>query len=103
AGPLPPGLDLAAYRIVQEALTNVTRHANARSATVRITQDDGVLTVEVVDDGRGGPTHSNAHGAGSGISGMRERAAALGGHLDAGPGPGGGFAVRARLPLEAPS
>jgi signal transduction histidine kinase len=102
-GPLPPGLDLAAYRIVQEALTNVTRHANARSATVRVTQDDGVLTVEVVDDGRGGPTHSSVHGAGTGIAGMRERAAALGGFLEAEPRPGGGFAVRAELPLEPPS
>jgi signal transduction histidine kinase len=98
--PLPPGLDLAAYRIVQEALTNVTRHANARSATVRITEDDRVLTVEVVDDGRGGSTLASTPGAGTGISGMRERAAALGGHLDAGPRPGGGFAVRAELPLE---
>jgi len=100
AEPLPSGLDLAAYRIVQEALTNVTRHANAQSATVRISQDDGGLIVEVVDDGRGGPTHASAPGAGTGISGMRERAAALGGELDAGARPDGGFAVRARLPLD---
>ena len=100
---LPPGVDLAAYRIVQEALTNIARHANARSATLRIGQDDGVLTVEVVDDGRGGASPLHTPGSGTGIAGMRERAAAIGGHLDAGPRPGGGFAVRARLPLEASS
>jgi signal transduction histidine kinase len=99
AGPLPAGVDLAAYRIVQEALTNVTRHAGARSASVSIGQEDDTLTVEVTDDGRGGPTFATGAGSGSGIAGMRERAAALGGHLDAGPTPGGGFAVRARLPL----
>jgi signal transduction histidine kinase len=100
ARPLPPGLDLAAYRIVQEALTNVTRHAHASSVTVRITEHEHVLTVEVVDDGRGGSSHATIPGAGPGISGMRERVAALGGHLDAGPRPEGGFAVRAELPLE---
>jgi len=99
--PLPPGVDLAAYRIVQEALTNVTRHAGARSASVRIGHDDGALTVEVTDDGRGEPTYAGTQGSGSGIAGMRERAAALGGQLDAGPRTGGGFAVTASLPLEA--
>jgi signal transduction histidine kinase len=90
---LPKPVDLAAYRIVQEALTNVRRHAHARTTTVRI-RDGEQLTIEVLDDGRGGPA-----GDGNGIVGMRERAVALGGTLDAGPRPGGGFGVRASLPL----
>lgn len=92
-GPLPPAVELAAFRIIQEALTNVTRHARARSATVRVACDDGVA-IEVVDDGVGGVAS-----AGNGIIGMRERAAALGGTVDAGPGPGGGFRVVAHLPV----
>jgi len=92
-GPLPKPVDLAAYRIVQEALTNVRRHAGARTTVVRI-RDGEQLTIEVLDDGRGG-----AAGEGNGIVGMRERATALGGTLDAGPRPTGGFAVRASLPL----
>jgi signal transduction histidine kinase len=86
-------VELAAYRIVQEALTNVTRHASARTVTVRVTYDDGV-TVEVIDDGVGG-----AAPVGNGIIGMRERAAALGGTVDAGPRTGGGFRVVAYLPV----
>ncbi|WP_119729933.1 sensor histidine kinase [Thermomonospora amylolytica] len=94
AGPLPVEVDLAAYRIVQESLTNVARHARARTVTVRLDRGPDAVTVEVADDGDG-----PAHGApGSGITGMRERARALGGELTAGPRPGGGFAVRARLP-----
>jgi signal transduction histidine kinase len=89
---LPSAVELAAYRIVQEALTNVTRHARARAVTVRLGYGDGV-TVEVVDDGVGGPA-----GPGNGIAGMRERAAALGGTVEAGALPGGGFRVLARLP-----
>ena len=99
--PLAAGLDLAAYRIVQEALTNVARHAGARTATVRLAYGETDLVVEVVDDGRGlgaGAT-TRPDGTGSGIAGMRERVAALGGELEAGPRPGGGFRVRARLPL----
>src|SRR6266508_2971190 len=84
--PLPAGVDLAAFRIVQEALTNVARHAGPASATVRVAYGDDDLTVQV-DDG------------GHGIPGMRERAAALGGRLRAGPRPGGGFQVLASLPL----
>jgi signal transduction histidine kinase len=94
--PLPPAMDRAAYRIVQEALTNVTRHAAATSAVVRIRPDGGQLVVEVEDDGRGAP------GApGNGILGMGERARAQGGSLTAGPRPDGGFRVAARLPLPA--
>jgi signal transduction histidine kinase len=90
---LPKPVDLAAYRIVQEALTNVRRHSGARHATVRI-RDGERLTIEVLDDGRGG-----AAGEGNGIVGMRERASALGGTLAAGPRANGGFAVTASLPL----
>jgi signal transduction histidine kinase len=96
--PLPAGVDLAAYRIVQEALTNVTRHAGPASATVLVGYGDGELRVQVDDDGRGAAAPP-AQGGGNGIRGMRERAAALGGELDAGPRPGGGFRVAARLPL----
>jgi signal transduction histidine kinase len=92
-GTLPKPVDLAAYRIVQEALTNVRRHSGAHTTTVRI-RDGEQLTIEVLDDGRGGEA-----GDGNGIVGMRERAAALGGTLDAGPRAGGGFGVTARLPL----
>jgi signal transduction histidine kinase len=90
---LPTPVDLCAYRIVQEALTNVTRHARARTATVRIRYGDD-LVVEVHDDGRGGTVV-----AGNGVVGMRERAAALGGKLEVGPDPSGGFGVVATLPL----
>ena len=95
---LPAGLDLAAYRIVQEALTNVARHADARTANVRLAYGPGELTVVVEDDGHATGS-SMTPGTGSGIAGMQERAAALGGELEAGPRPGGGFRVRARLPL----
>jgi signal transduction histidine kinase len=96
--PLPAGTDLAALRIVQESLTNVTRHAGPASATVRIAYGDRELTVQVDDNGRG-PSTTNGLG-GNGIRGMRERVAALGGELTAGPRPGGGFRVLARLPLD---
>jgi signal transduction histidine kinase len=95
--PLPAGVDLAAFRIVQEALTNVTRHAQAAHATVRLTYGEDELTVQVDDDGRGDGEQVTA-GGGNGIPGMRERAAALGGSLEAGRREGGGFRVRARLP-----
>jgi len=97
AAPLPAAVELAAYRIVQEALTNVTRHARARSVTVRLAYEDGV-TVEVTDDGVGSPAAEPGNGTGNGIRGMRERAAALGGQLEAGPAPAGGFRVRATFP-----
>jgi signal transduction histidine kinase len=95
---LPFGVDVAAYRVVQEALTNVTRHARGASATVRISYGDRELTVQVDDDGQGSRA-DGAAGAGTGIVGMRERVGALGGELQAGPRPDGGFQVRARLPL----
>ncbi|MGI8791189.1 MAG: sensor histidine kinase [Actinomycetota bacterium] len=97
--PLPAGTDLAAFRIVQEALTNVTRHAGPARATVLISYEEDLI-VKVEDDGRGGPAGTTA-GSGNGIAGMRERAVALGGSLEAGPRPGGGFRVVGRLPLRA--
>jgi signal transduction histidine kinase len=97
---LPRGVDAAGYRIVQEALTNVVRHAGASSVRIRVGPDDGALVIEVKDDGAERPGSSRG-GGGRGIRGMTERAAALGGELTAGPRPGGGFAVRARLPLES--
>jgi signal transduction histidine kinase len=102
ARPLPFSVDTAAYRIVQEALTNVTRHAGPANATVLISYTARDLAVQIDDDGRGPPPEPLA-GNGTGIMGMRERAAALGGELQAGPRPGGGFRVRARLPLDGTS
>ncbi|WP_308402601.1 sensor histidine kinase [Streptomyces sp. AC550_RSS872] len=96
---LPAQVDLAAYRIVQESLTNAARHSGAGHVTIRIAYGDRELTVAVEDDGQGGATaHPARPGGGSGIAGMTERARALGGELVAGPRPEGGFAVRARLP-----
>jgi len=107
--PLPASIDLAAFRIVQEALTNIVRHAgaSASAATVELTYGPDELTVQVDDDGRGpgvsdGRRDASApdgDGGGNGIPGMRERAVALGGTLDAGPRSSGGFRVRARIPL----
>src|SRR6266545_2390663 len=97
--PLPAQVDLAAYRIVQEALTNVHRHAGAATATVRVLYGDRDLTVQVDDDGRGASSNGTS-GGGNGIAGMRERAVALGGELQAGPRAEGGFRVLARLPLD---
>jgi signal transduction histidine kinase len=96
--PLPPEVDLAAYRIVQEALTNVTRHADATVAVVRVRPDGDDVLVEVEDDGAGTGTPD---ARGNGILGMDERARALGGSLTTGPRPGGGFRVSARLPVRA--
>ena len=93
---LPPGVDLAAYRIVQESLTNVTRHAVDATAAVVVEYRDDDLVVRVDDTGRGTPSWSTD--GGNGIPGMKERAAALGGTLDAGPRPSGGFSVSATLP-----
>ncbi|MEV4921300.1 sensor histidine kinase [Streptomyces roseoverticillatus] len=98
--PLPADIDLSAYRIVQEALTNVVRHAGTGHCRVAIDYGDEELTVEVVDDGRG--TTGSGSGHGFGIIGMRERVGLLGGRFSAGPRPEGGFRVAARLPLPAP-
>jgi len=100
AAPLPPPVTLAAYRIVQESLTNVVRHAGRVAATVGLRQDGGYLHVDVVNDDGAAPA-AFSDGTGAGLAGMRERAAALGGTLEAGPRPGGGFAVHARLPVAA--
>jgi signal transduction histidine kinase len=96
--PLPSAVDLAAYRIVQESLTNAIRHAGPATATVRLTFEPHQIRVEVADTGRGGA--GSGDGAGHGIAGMRERAAAVGGTLYAGPIPDGGFRVDACLPTK---
>lgn len=96
---LPPGADLAAFRILQEALTNVVRHSGSRHARVRIDQDAGRLRLRIDDDGPA--TGADAGGTGNGLAGMRERAAALDGTIEAGPRPDGGFRVLAVLPLDA--
>jgi signal transduction histidine kinase len=100
--PLPAEVDLAGYRIVQEALTNSARHAEGTKATVRVSYGDGALIVEVDDDGiprSAGRPAVPAHGPGNGSAGMTERAKVLGGSLQAGPRPEGGFRVRAWLPV----
>jgi signal transduction histidine kinase len=94
--PLPRGLDLTAYRIVQEALTNVLKHAGTARAEVRIRYANDGLGIEVTDAGR---SPAGATGSGRGLVGMRERVAAYGGELETGPRTEGGYAVRARLPL----
>jgi signal transduction histidine kinase len=101
--PLPAGLDLSAYRIVQEALTNVVKHAGPARAQVVVGYRDQEVTVEVTDNGRGvtAPTDDGPARVGHGLIGMRERVAAFGGALEVGPRPGGGFRVAARLPLAA--
>ncbi len=95
--PLPPTVDVSAYRIVQEALTNTLKHAGASHADVRLRYGPGKLELEIVDDGHGASAVSET-GSGLGLIGMRERAALHGGQLTAGPVPGGGFAVRVTLP-----
>ncbi|WP_431521692.1 sensor histidine kinase [Actinomadura madurae] len=94
--PLPPDVDLSAYRIVQEAVTNVVRHAGTDRCRVTIGYRDAELAIEVEDDGHGGMV-----GTGYGITGMRERAALLRGEFTAGPRPEGGFRVAARIPAPA--
>jgi signal transduction histidine kinase len=98
--PLGPGVELAVYRIVQEALTNVRKHAGgAASATVCLAYGDDELVLEVTDDGRGAATSLSRLGSGQGQIGMRERVEIYGGRFDAGPRPGGGYAVKATLPI----
>ena len=102
--PLPAGVDLSAYRIVQEALTNAVKHAGPGRARVLVRYGEHDLEVQVRDEGRSaGGNGSPAGGVrGRGLVGMRERVNLFGGELRAGPGPGGGFTVDARLPLKAP-
>jgi signal transduction histidine kinase len=98
---LTPAVDLTAYRIVQESLTNSLRYAGPTTARVTLSYTDTELRVEVLDGGRG-HAEKMSLGAGHGIVGMRERAEAVGGTLIAGPDPAGGFRVQARLPLSSP-
>jgi signal transduction histidine kinase len=100
---LPAGIDLSAYRIVQEALTNTLKHGHAATARVDLRFGDHVLDVEIVDDGAAAADANARAGRGHGLIGMRERAAVLGGELHAGPRSGGGFAVRASIPLDGAS
>lgn len=97
---LPAALQVAVYRIVQEGLTNVMRHASGAKALVRIAVTRREVAVDVTDDGAGGPTTPRTPGSGTGLIGMRERASALGGAFEAGQAAGGGFRVRAVLPLD---
>ncbi|MFI6362169.1 sensor histidine kinase [Nocardia sp. NPDC050630] len=104
--PLSPGADLTAYRIIQEALTNVTKHAGTTAATVRLVYSRLLLTISVTDDGSPAsePLHDeqNSDNQGYGLIGMNERAVSVGGHLHAGRRPDGGFEVTTELPLESP-
>jgi signal transduction histidine kinase len=97
-GALPPGLDVCVYRIVQEALTNVIKHADAAAARVAVRFPLGRVELEIIDNGHGGPTQPGGHG----LAGMRERVALFGGQLHVGRPEAGGFAVRAVLPMEMP-
>ena len=103
---LPPGVGLAVFRIVQEALTNVLKHAGRPQTEVRLDYEPAALVVEVADDGRPipaagpAPRGTPASGAGMGLLGLRERVALYGGELSAGPRPGGGWLVTARIPVE---
>ena len=99
--PVPPGVDLAAYRIVQEALTNVVKHAQTTESRVVVTYADDAIGLEITDDGHGAPADSVAASAGHGMAGMAERVSLFGGEFHAGPRPGQGFRVAARLPLDS--
>jgi signal transduction histidine kinase len=98
--PLSPGIDLSAYRIVQEGLTNTLKHAEGARADVFVRYGTDVVELEIADDG---PGTSNGDGMGHGLVGMRERVALYGGTLEAGPRPGGGYSLRAKLPVEVRS
>jgi signal transduction histidine kinase len=98
--PLPPGLELSVYRIVQEALTNVLKHAQASRVRVRVDYGPDAVTIDVVDDGTARTTSGAP--AGHGLVGMRQRARVFGGTTTAGPAPAGGWHVRAELPAEPP-
>jgi signal transduction histidine kinase len=101
---VPPGVDLSAYRVVQEALTNALRHAGGTATRVVVRYEPDALDLEIVDAGRAnasGQTTIVASAGGHGLAGMRERVALVRGELEAGPRPEGGFRVRARLPVDA--
>jgi signal transduction histidine kinase len=97
---LPAAVDLAAYRIVQESLTNVIKHAGPATAAVRLSYEKAAVRIEIADTGRGMTAGLNGTATGHGLIGMRERAASVGGTLDAGPGHPGGFLVTTRLPAD---
>jgi signal transduction histidine kinase len=99
-GDLPPGVDLSAFRIAQEGLTNVLKHGG-RVARVLVRYSPGAVAVEIADDGRAGADEGPGDGTGHGLIGMRERVAVFGGELTAGPVPGGGYRMAARLPYAA--
>jgi signal transduction histidine kinase len=99
--PVPLAVDLAVYRIVQEALANVLRHAPGASASVTLVYERGHLVVTIENDGTDDVGELATEGSGYGIVGMRERVHALGGNIEAGPLPGGGFSVRATVPFLA--
>jgi signal transduction histidine kinase len=105
ARPLSPGVDLAAYRVVQEALTNVLKHGGGARAVIRLAYGERELVITVTDDGSpagyGPPGSPGSSEAGRGLIGLRERLGLYGGELDAGPRPGGGWRVRATIPLES--
>ncbi|MET8540448.1 histidine kinase [Kitasatospora sp. NPDC004799] len=107
ARPLPPEVDLAAYRIVQEAVTNTVKHSGTRDCRVTVAYGPKELAVTVADPGAGAAAGPRSHGAGTGtgygLAGLRERVALLDGEFTAGPRPGGGFLVAARLPLPEPA
>ena len=96
---LPSGLDLAGYRVVQEALTNALKHGGG-SAEVTVSFGEDELRLEIADAGRRASLAPRVEGGGHGLVGMRERVRVIGGELHAGPRPGGGFEVDARLPLQ---
>jgi len=98
--PVPPGVDLAAYRIVQEALTNVVKHAQTTESRVVVTYADNAVGLEITDAGHGAPVDCVTASTGHGIAGMAERVSVFGGEFHAGPLPGRGFRVAARLPLD---
>lgn len=97
--PLPTAVELAAFRIIQEAITNVVRHSGGHTAQITLDYGERELTVQIDDDGRGGAVEPDSRG--SGVRGMRERAAALRGSLTVGPSPSGGLQIRARLPTSS--
>lgn len=99
---LAPAADLAAYRVVQEALTNVVKHANATAARIAYRYGRDTLLIDIEDDGAARPGAARTDGSGLGLTGMRERVELCGGTLEAGPAPGHGFRVRASLPVAAP-